>query len=888
MPAHDPPTDAVPLWRRYLRFWRPDIGADVDDELGFHLDMRAAEYEARGLPPAEARRRAQARFGDVAAIGAALRAHDHRTTHRQRRRESMGDLRQDLRLALRGLRRAPGFAAVAVLTLALGIGANSAIFSVVNAVLLRPLPYQEPDRLVRVSDWGYTGGEFVRLRELSRSFQQVAAFVSASHGLSGDGEPERLDGAVASANLFATLGASTLLGRAFAPGEDEPGRDAVVVLSHGLWQRRYGSDPGIVGRSVTVDGALRTVVGVMPRDFHFPSHATQLWIPLTLDRANLGALWGSGGYTFIARLRPGVTVDQARADVRRVAREIRRENPIWDPGPEYGSTADVMPLQRSIVGAVRPTLLLLLGVVGCVLLIACVNVANLLLVRTTARQQELAIRTALGGGRGRLLRQLLTESVVLAIIGGIAGLLLAWPAVRALVALLPADMPRVAEIGLDWRVLAFTALLTLLTGVAFGLLPALRATGGALHASLKAGGRGGSRGAGHHRLSSALVAGEIALAVVLVSAAGLLVRSFQELRRVDPGFRTERVIAARISPPKQRYADAARQRAFYTGLLQRVAALPGVESAAAVNQLPLRGGVYGLAIRVEGKFEDMRRTLPMADHYQIVTPGYLQTMGIPLLRGRWFTDADREGAPDVVVVSESMARHFWPGEDPIGRRIGYPWPSEWLTVVGVAGDVKQDSLSGAAGMTVYRPLFQAPASAMTLVARTTADPVALAAGLRAAVAEADPDVPVSDVSTMAQVVAASVAKPRFTMFLLAAFAAVALALGAVGIYGVMSYAVSLRTREIGVRMALGATPRDALGMVVRQGALLTAAGVGVGVVGALAATRVLAGLLYGVTPTDPLTFVAVPVVLAAIALAATYLPARRATQVDPTVALRAE
>jgi predicted permease len=877
---------SAPNWRRYLRFWGPDVAADVDDELHFHIEMLATQFEARGLSRDEAQRAAISRFGDLARVGRSLRAHDYQQIRNRHRKELMGDLAQDVRIALRGFRRAPGFAAVAILTLALGIGANTAIFSVVDAVLLRPLPYRDPQELVSV--WGSTQGEVLRIGELSHSYRDIGAHRPESISLSGDGEPERIDGASATAGLFTTLGVAPAFGRTFTAGENEDGANRVVVLSDALWRRRYSADSSVVGRAVNVNGFPHIVIGVMPGGFHFPERTTEAWIPTVWARTNSGQMWGWGGNRITARLAPGVSVAAAQEELRRIAPTLRKDNPVWDPGEEYGKLATVIALQDMTVGAVRPTLLLLLGVVGAVLLIACANVANLLLVRGAVREKELAIRNALGGGRGRLVRQLLTESVVLSTIGALAGFLVAWGGLRVLVAMLPSDMPRVAEIGIDERVLAFTAGLAVITGLGFGLVPAMRSVGSSVLASLNASGRSASRSLRHQRLSNGLVVSEIALSVVLVASAGLLVRSFVELNRIDPGFTSARLVVARVSAPEDGYADPDRRRALFARLLDRAASYPGVESVAAVNPLPLRDPLNGLAIRVEGQFEDMRRTLPSADHYQMITPDYPRAMGIPLVDGRAFTDADRPGTPDVVLVSESLARKFWPAGDAVGKRIGYPWPSPWLTVVGVVKDVKADSLTSSRTMTVYRPFAQAPITTMTVVARTSAQPALIADLLRATVAELDPNVPVSDVAAMEYVVASSMARPRFAMGLLSAFAAVALLLGAVGIYGVIAYAVSQRTREIGVRMALGATAGDTMWMVIRRGAMLAATGVALGTVGALVATRLFAGLLYGVSATDPATFATVALISGSVAILACYIPARRATRVDPAVALRAE
>ncbi len=875
-----------PTWRRYLRFWGPDVAEDVEDELQFHLQMLVEHYRARGMGADAAGREALARFGDVDRVGQMLRTHDYQLVRTRRRREFMGDVAQDLRIALRGFRRAPAFATVAVLTLALGIGANTAIFSVVDAVLLRPLPYRQPGELVSMT--GSTQAEVVRIGELSRSYRSIGSHRIESVSLSGDGDPERIDGASTTAGLFTTLGVSAALGRTFVAGENEQSGARVVLISDNLWRRRFGGDPTAVGQSLLVNGTSHVVIGVMPAGFEFPARTTQLWIPLIFARSNVGQFWGWGGNQITARLATGVSAPQAQQELRDVFRRIRTENPVWTPGAEYGKDAVVTPLQEKAVGGVKPTLLLLLGVVGCVLLIACANVANLLLVRAAAHRKELAIRSALGGGRSRLVRQLLTESLLLSTTGALAGLLLAWIGLRVVVAMLPPDMPRVSEIGIDGRILGFTAVLALITGVGFGLIPAMRSVRASLVGALNDSGRSASRGVGHSRLSSGLVISEIAVSVVLVASAGLLVRSFVELTRVHPGFASEQVVAARISPPERAYAEGDRIRGFYAALLDRISVYPGVSTAAAVNPLPLRDGLNGLAIRVQGQFEDLRNALPSADHYQMITPGYLQAMGISLVSGRDIDATDRAGTPDVILVSESVARKFWPGESAVGKKLGYPWPSPWLTIVGVVGDVKQDSLNSTRTMAVYRPFAQAPIASMTVVMRTTADPGVIANLLRKTVGELDPTVPVSDVTAMEQVLAGAMARPRFAAILLTAFATVALLLGAIGIYGVIAYAVSQRTREIGVRMALGATPGDALWMVIRRGAWLTVAGLAVGTVAALGATRMLSGLLYGVSATDPVTFGGVALALAMVAVVACYIPARRATRVDPTVALRAD
>ncbi|HEX7049880.1 MAG TPA: ABC transporter permease [Longimicrobiales bacterium] len=800
----------------------------------------------------------------------------------------METLFHDLRYALRSLRKAPGFAGVAVLTLALGIGANTAIFSVVDGVLLRPLPYPEPDRLVSFVEAGSYKGAFLEYRERAESFEAIAAYTPGqAFSLTGRGEPVRLEGAVVSAGLFSVLGAKPLLGRTFLPGEDEAGREPVVVLSHGLWQQRFGADPGIIGEEVRLDGIARTVVGVMPPGFRFPSASTQLWVPASIRAADPIDLWGMSVGTTIARLRPGVTLEEARTEVRTLEPRMRELFP-WDMPEDYGRNATVVPLRDRIVGDVRPMLLVLLGAVGFVLLIACANVANLLLARATTRRRELAVRVALGAGRRRLMRQLLTESVMLAALGGIVGLFLAFWGVELLVAGLPADTPRLAGIGIDGRVLGFTAALTFATGLVFGVLPALRASRSEPHDALKEGGRTAT--GARTRLSAALVVTEIALAVVLVTGAGLLIRSFWRLLRVDPGFRVENVVAATVAPPTFRYADGAARRAFYQELLGRLEALPGVTGAGITDRLPFGGRNYGSVFVIEGRPDPATQggDWPLADIAATISADYLRTMGIRVLRGRGFTPADRADAPGVVLINQALARRYWPDEDPIGRRIRGPGSVPWLTIVGIVDDVAYNRLADTDLPAFYMPLLQHGPEVVSVVVRSTADPATLAANLRAVVASIDEDTPVSDVRAMAQRVSDSLGRPRFTMLLLTAFAAAALILGAVGIYGVIAYAVSQRIHEIGIRMALGARAGDVLGMVVRQGAALAMIGIAVGLLAAFATTRLLAGLLYGVGATDAATFLAVPLLLGAVALAASWIPARRAARVDPVVALRNE
>ncbi|HVT39350.1 MAG TPA: ADOP family duplicated permease, partial [Gemmatimonadaceae bacterium] len=677
-------------------FWMPSSRAtvrrDVDAEVAFHLEGRIDELVAQGLSREEAEREAVGRFGDQARVRAQLERIDEVARGRQARSEWLGDLARDVRFAVRSLVQHPMYALAVIATLALGIGANTSIFSVADALLFRPPPYPRPSELVSV--WGATGGEYFGVRDRTRSFASVAAYSVSQMNIGDETNSERAEGAEVSENLFATFGVRPARGRGFSRGSNAVGAPREVILSDACWRARFGSDTNIVGRTILVDGVSRSVVGVMPEPFHFPSLGTQLWIQSVFDPTQTGNHWGWGKYRLIARMNRGVTLGAARADLKSITPFLRDENPVWNPGPGYGADATVTLLQATLAGPVRTTLLVLLAVVFALLLIACANVANLVLVRSIGRASEFAVRTALGCSRGRMLRQLLTESLVLAGAGGAGGVALAWAGVRALVSALPPQIPHTAPITVDARVLAFTASLTIVSAIAFGLMPALRAVrstpGSAVPRS-----RGASRDAGHRRLADALTVVQLALAVVLVAGSGLLLRSFDALRRVDPGFAADHVVAARVTLSGGAYREPAKQSAFLDALLGRVQSAPGVTSVAAVNRPPLRGPVYGSAIRVEGQFEDVKRALPVIEHQQSVTPGYFATMGIPVVRGREFTSGDRADTPPVAIISASVVRRFWPNQDPVGKRIGMPFESPWITIVGVAADVKQDSLSGA-------------------------------------------------------------------------------------------------------------------------------------------------------------------------------------------------
>lgn len=811
---------------------------------------------------------------------------------------------QDLWHALRVLWKQPGFSGVATLTLALGVGANTAIFSVVNSVLLSPLPYGDPDRAVMVwsrwKDWDKTWvspAEFLDYRKDCKSFSEVGAWSAMSVNLTGTAEPERVSSAAVTAHLFEALRVEPTLGRGFTGQEDFPGQDQVAILSYGLWQRRYGGEPELIGRTIQVDGRARTVLGVMPADFKLPldyqgdAGPTQIYIPLALDPKTAPQNRGNHGLFAVARLAPGATAERATAELATMTGRWTGEG-LYPPEMRFEAFA--VPVREEIVAGVRPGLLLLLGAVGFLLLIACANVANLFLARAEARTREVAVRAALGAGRGRLVRQLLTESTVLALAGGALGLALAFAGTWILVLWAPAHIPRVGEVRVDGEVLLFTLAVSLLTGLVFGLAPALQASRPDLTHALKEGGLGSTVGVEQQWFRSILVMVELALAVSLLIGAGLLLRSFWELQKIDLGLDPRNVLTLRVSLPEATYPESSDVIRFYDQILERVRTLPAVESAGAVRMLPLAGTIGDWSIVIEGHPVD-RASHPKGD-WQVVSPGYFETMKTRLVSGRFIAEEDRADGLQVAAINETMARTYWPGESPLEKRfrMGSSPERPWITIVGVVGDERHNGIDEVIKEKFFRPHRQFPQSTgfasrtMTLVVRTDSHPHALVMPVVREIRALDSNLPVSNVKTMEEVVTAAVAEPRFTMMLLGLFAGASVLLASIGIYGVLSYVVGQRVHEIGIRMALGASGGEILNLVLRRGLGLSGAGVALGVLLAFALSRLVSGLLYGVRATDPTTFVVTAVALYLVALAASFIPAHRATRVDPIVALRTE
>jgi putative ABC transport system permease protein len=802
---------------------------------------------------------------------------------------------QDLRFGVRMLLKSPGFTSIAILTLALGVGANTAIFSVVNALMLRPLPYPDPERLLWVEEASQTrnsqpawGGHFLEWQEQSQTLESIAAIDGATQTLTGAGEPERVQVGKVSAGFFPMLGVHQLVrGRSFTTAEDRRGGDPVVILSNGFWQTRYNGDQEIVGKTITLNDAIFTVIGVLPANFRF-FYQPDVWVPLALDQQE--QLAGQNRYygSTVARLKPGVTLEQARVEMDTLAQRYETTRPEGRPRIVESRTL-LVPFHEHLLAAnTRRALLVLLGAVGLILLIACANVANLLLARAVTRQKELAIRAALGASRFRLARQMLTECLLLAAAGGSAGLLLASWLTDLLGSLNSSDtigdIARVATITIDLRVLAFGLLISVLTGLLFGLLPMLQLSHPDLNVTLKEGGRG----SGFHgrRLRSALMVSEVALAIVLLVGAGLLIRSFVKLLEVDPGYRAENLLTARIALPP-RYAENSRRVQFYEQILQRLAALPGVASVGASSHLPFTGFNMGAGLQVEGRLQQEGEE-PTSALITSVNPDYFATMGIGLRAGRLINDGDTQDAPSVALLSERVAHRLFPNEDPVGKRLSVAGSAKLTTIIGVVGDIRHQGLDRQSEGAVYVSYRQLPRPGISLVLHTAGDPTSLAPALRDAVREVDPALPAYQVMTMEERLSNSVAGRRLNLLLLGGFAALALLLAGVGVYGVISYVASQRTHEVGIRIALGAQRADVLRLFIKQGMSLVLLGVGLGLMGAFALTRVMISLLFEVSPNDPLTFAGVALLLSLIAVLACYVPARRAAWIDPLVALRHE
>ena len=873
------------LRRNLLR--RERVDRELTEELEAYLGLVVEAKVAEGLSPEEARRAALIEMGGLDQVKERVR--EVRVGH------FLGTVWQDMRYGVRTLVKSPGFTVVAVLSLALGIGANTAIFSVVNGILLRPLPYPESERIMAVwhtppqesfpgmTRFSVSPGNYLDWKEQSRAFEQMAIYQYAGLSLSAGADPVPVTGATVSSDFFSVLRTQTAKGRTFTPDEEQQGREQVVVLGHGLWQRAFGADPNLVGRTVSLNSRSYTVVGVMPAGFEFPAEA-ELWVPLAWDAAER-QMRAIHDYLVVARLKRDASLAQAQAELSTISTRLEQQYPEANKG--WG--AMVIPLQEDLVGDIRPALLVLFSAVGFVLLIACANVANLMLARGANRRKEIALRIALGATRGRIVRQLLCESVLLAVVGGLLGLLLAGWGGQLLVRLSAGSLPDSAEVGVDAWALGFTLLVSLAAGVLAGVAPALQFSRNELAETLKQGTGRTAGGSVKQRTRKALVVCEVALSLILLVGAGLMIRSFWKLQNVDPGFDTSNTLTMSVLLPHTRYAEPQQLLAFHDQVLEQIRALPGVVSAGSTTTIPLTGSGSKQPFTVEGRPAPPVSEQPLAQT-RYVSTDYFRAIGIPLKQGRPFEDRDRDGAPQVVIISEAMARRFWPGENPVGKRLTASFHEQQgpREIVGVVGDVKSNGLDDDAAASMYLPFRQVPRPWISFVTRTASDPQDFVQPISRAVYAVDREQALRSVRTMEQVLTESLSGRRFNMTLLMTFAGLALVLAAVGVYGVMNYSVMLRRRELGIRIALGARALDVLRLVLGQGLALTLIGVGVGMAGAYALTRLMASLLYGVTATDFVTFGSVSGVIILVGLLASFLPAHRATKVDPMMALRSE
>jgi predicted permease len=882
-------------------FRRKQVGRELDEELNGFLEMAVEEKMKQGMSRKDALRAVRLERGSLEVTKEVVRSAGWESF--------VETLWQDLRYGVRMLRTSPGFSIVAILTLALGIGANAAIFSVVNGVLLRPLPFPHPDHIVLIYEclpgFGinspFNAPDFRAFSERQRAFESLAMYSNQRYELSGSGEPERIEAARTSAALFPLLGTEPILGRTFASDEDQPGH-SVLVLSYGLWQRRYGADPNILGRTILLDRQPYTVIGIMPRGFQFPIRGerwngapAELWVPLSFTSPELQA-WGMEyNHTLLGRLKRGVTLAQAQRDATRVIAEVEELYPAQVVAYFRGLhlNARVLLYGREIVGSVRTSLLVLLVAAGLVLLIACANVANLVLARACGRQKEMAIRAALGAARSRLLQQMLLESLLLGVIAGTVGLFIGHTGTRLLISLSPAEIPRMQGIGMDGPVLIFTLGLSLLTVVFFGLRPAIEASRTHPNQALKETGRGTTQGRARRSVQSILIVSQTALAVILLTGAGLLLRSFAKLLETDPGFHPQRALAMSIPVPLRAYSHAHDIRDFYQELLRRTAALPGVTSVGASTDLPLRAREHDGVVQVEGR----ELSSPIETAHSWILGDYFAAMGITLKHGRMFTPEDRLGAPEVVIISETAARAYLPGEDPLGRRLLFG--GTWHTIIGVASDVKDSAIEKPADPHNYTPYLAMSDGALAdptfdglrtlhLAVRARSDPSSVLSEVRREIASLDPQLAVADAKTMDAEIQESLAPQRFNLFLITLFAILAVFLASVGVYGVVSQSVAQRKHEFGVRIVLGARVQDVVGITVREGMKLAFLGAAIGSLGAFSLTRLMASLLYGVSAHDPITFIGVVITMCGVAFLACYVPARRAMRVDPMVALRYE